>query len=78
MKGQFHFRRRVEQARVADRGVDRGVGEQGEQQRPDQAAQEVHGDDVEAGVEAERLLDAERQVADGARGEADQAPHEPV
>ena len=42
-----------------------------EQQRADQAADQVDGDDVEAVVELERLLDAERQVADDAGDEAD-------
>ncbi len=48
----------VEQALVDDRAVDRGLGEEAEQQRADEPADEVHGDDVEAVVELERLLDA--------------------
>ena len=47
-----------EHALVRDRGVERRVGEQAEQQRADDPADEVHADDVERVVVAELELDA--------------------
>ena len=49
---------------VAPAGFDRLVGEEPEEQRPDDAAHEVDADDVECVVEAELELQVHRDVAD--------------
>ena len=51
--------------------VDRLVGEEPDHQRPEQAADQVDGDHVEAVVEPEQRLDRQRQVADRPGQEAD-------
>ena len=51
--------------------MTRRVGEQAEQDRAEEAADEVHGDDVERVVVAEPELQADREVADRARDEPD-------
>ena len=56
---------------VHDSGVERPVGEEPEQQRTDDPADEVHADHVERVVVAEAELHADREEADGAGDEPD-------
>ena len=51
----------VQEHPVAARGVDRLVGEEAEQQRADDPADEVHADDVERVVEAQHELQVHRR-----------------